>query len=573
MTMNIEQDPNQEQMPLNEFLKLPNTVAFTSYLNPTVEQYIADKPYIYVGTQFLATNDTIFYTSEQYMDGIFADLGYTFNIFPQVYGLMGEESLDDTGISWVQQQPFLDLRGSGVILGFVDTGIDYTSEAFKYEDGTSKIKYIWDQTLEGTVPSLMQFGATYTQEQINEALASDNPYEVVPHRDTVGHGTFLASVAGGRGTGAAAGAAPDAEIVAVKLKKASPYYIEKYLIPHDQDNAFESTDIMMGIKFIYDYATSTGRPAVICLGVGTNFGGHAGNSKFEKYISALSGHTGTAFCTAAGNEGTARHHTQGRIATSDVTEDIDVRVGLGAKSFSVIISYEGYDTISASIQSPTGETTGRIPYSVGTSFYKKFLLENATAVIHYQQDVNRFIIIQIRDITPGIWKITLHGTVVVSGIYNAWLPITGLVHPDIEFANPYPDCTITIPATDYGSLCCGAYNGNDGSLYLNNSWGPTATPRIAPDFALPGVDVAGIYPYGEGVMSGTSVAAALASGACALLFQWGIVQRNEIAMNGYRLRTLLIRGCTRDNNLTYPNNLWGYGKLDLEKTFRVMREE
>lgn len=571
MTIRKNQEP--DQMPLSEFLKQPNTIAFNEWLNPTVEQYIADKPYIYVGPQFQANGNTIFYTSEEYMDGIFADLGANTNIYPQIFGLLGQEALDDSGIDWVQQQPYLDLKGSGVLLGFVDTGIDYTNPAFQFEDGTSKISYIWDQTLEGTPPPSMPFGATYTQAQINEALKLNNPHELVPHQDTVGHGTFLASVAGGRGTGAAAGAAPDSELVVVKLKKASPFYLEKYLIPKTQENAFESTDIMLGIKFIHNYATALGKPVVICLALGSNFGGHSGYSKLENYLSNLSGHTGVAFCVAAGNEGNARHHTQGRIATSDETQDIDVRVGTEGNSFLILIAYEGYDTISVSLHSPTGETTGRIPYSIGTLYTKKFLFENTTVSIQYQQDVNRFIIVKVRNATPGIWKITLHSSVIVSGRYNAWLPITGQVSPGIEFTDPYPDCTITIPATDYGTISCAAYNGRDESLYLNNSWGPTVAPRVAPDLVAPGVDVAGIYPTGEGIMSGTSVAAALTAGACALIFQWSIVQRNEIAMNGYRLRTLLIGGCERDNDLEYPNNLWGYGKLDLEETFRLMRED
>lgn len=573
MTMSTNNGANSGQMPLSEFLKLPTTVGFIAALDSSVEQYISDKPYIYVGTQFQAAGATIFYTSEEYMDGIVDDLGSRLDIFPHICGLMGQESLDNSGISWVQRQPYLDLRGAGVVIGFVDTGIDYTNPAFLYEDGTSKISAIWDQTLEGTPPPLMPFGAVYTQEEINNALASETPFDIVPHRDTVGHGTFLASVAAGRGTGAAAGAAPDAEIIAVKLKKASSYYIETLSVARDQENAFESTDIMLGIKFVLDQAAATGRPVVICLGLGSNIGGHGGYSKFETYISTLSSSIGVAFCTAAGNEGNARHHTQGRIATSDETQDIDIRVDSTAEAFPVLISYEGYDTIPVSVQSPTGETTGRIPFSVGTSYHKRFVLENASVTIQYRQDFHRFVFVQIRNATPGIWKITLHGTQVVSGRYNAWLPITGFVPPGVEFSKPYPDCTITIPATDYGSLCCAAYDSSSDSLYINNSWGPTAAPRIAPDLVAPGVNVAGIYPTGEGTMSGTSVAAALTAGACALLFQWGIVQQNEIAMNGYRLRTLLIRGCQRDSNLIYPNNLWGYGTLDLEETFRLMREE
>ena len=562
-----------EELPLEEFIRLPATVAFNAWMTPAFRTYIADKPYIRLGTEF-ANNNAVLYTSERYMDGIFADQGYDFfSIFPQLYGLMGHEALESAHITWVHKQPYLDLKGSGVLLGFVDTGIDYTNPAFLYEDGSSKVQAIWDQTLEGTPPELIHFGAVYRQEQINEALRSSDPRSVVPHQDTQGHGTFLASVAGGRGEGAAAGAAPDSEIIAVKLRKASPYYIEKYLIPSEQDDVYESTDIMLGIKFIYEYAMALGRPVAICIGLGSNFGGHTGNSKLEYYLSYLASGRGIAICTACGNEGSARHHTQGLLLQDDDVQDVDIQVGANSGDLNVVITYPGIDTISVSIQSPTGERIGRVPFFNGTAYFKNLLFEKSRVSLFYYQDINRFAIVQVRNATPGIWRISLHGDVVISGQYNAYLPITGQVLPGIEFTAPYPDQTIVIPATGFGSICCTAYDPRDGSLYTNASWGPTAGSRLAPDLAAPGANVTGVYPTGEGIMSGTSVAASITAGACALLMQWGIVQENDISMNGYRLKTLLIRGSEGDENLTYPNNLWGYGKLDLEKTFQMMRED
>ncbi len=67
------------------------------------------------------------------------------------------------------------------------------------------------------------------------------------------------------------------------------------------------------------------------------------------------------------------------------------------------------------------------------------------------------------------------------------------------------------------------------------------------------------------------VSAAITAGACALLLQWGIVEKNDISLNSFRLRANLIGGSDRDDNLSYPNNQWGYGKLNLLQTFRALR--
>ncbi len=71
-------------------------------------------------------------------------------------------------------------------------------------------------------------------------------------------------------------------------------------------------------------------------------------------------------------------------------------------------------------------------------------------------------------------------------------------------------------------------------------------------------------------MSGTSVAAAITAGACALMFQWGIVEGNDETLTGYRIRAYLIRGCKRNPRLEYPSREWGYGQLDLFNTFNQL---
>ena len=123
---------------------------------------------------------------------------YGYNSIPNCYALLDMEAMNETGISALQNYPGLNLRGKGIMIGFLDTGIDYENEIFRNIDGSSRITAIWDQTDQnGQPPDTFTYGSEYTNNQINQALKSDNPKEIVPVSDENGHGTFLASVAAG----------------------------------------------------------------------------------------------------------------------------------------------------------------------------------------------------------------------------------------------------------------------------------------------------------------------------------------------------------------------------------------
>lgn len=572
---------NIQSMDLTEFINLSTTVSFYYWNTPAFQTFVSQRRYIKLGT-VLPNDVAIVYTSESYMDDIFAELGYDFlSVFPEIYGLTGKAALESAGILRVQERPYLNLTGQGTAIAFIDTGIDYTSPVFKYEDNTTKIKYIWDQSINNNLNINnrnlsefgVNFGTVYTQEDINQALLSNNPRDVVPHIDTVGHGTFLASIAAGREYGNFIGAAPDSDIIVVKLKKASNYYRKKFLVPDNQEEAYEATDIMLGITFALNQAAKLQKPVVICLGLGSNFGGHNGQNRLENYISFISSTVGVSVCTSAGNESNARHHTDGIIRNTDDVIPIEIRVGDKAKSLSVYIWYSGWDKISFSIKSPTGEIINRIPFFVGTYYEKRLIFEKSLVKILYHQDGSRFAVIQIEDVVPGIWEIRLHGDVVIEGKFHAWLPMTGFISPDIEFVSPTPNYTIVIPSTSLGATVSGAYNDREKSLYINSSWGPTESSKVAPDFVAPGISVSGYYPYGIGTMTGTSVSSAITSGAAALFLQWALVQKNAPATTGNRLRSVLIRGCSREENRDYPNSQWGFGTLNLIEAFNSLRED
>lgn len=559
-------------LPLSEFIKLPTTVDFNIINTDRFKLYVQDKPYLKLGTE-MANELIIVYTHRDNLPSLFEDLGNDFNeFFPKILSPLDSRSNEDSGITQIQNQPFLSLSGRNVVIGFVDTGIDYTKEAFRFEDGSTKILYLWDQTIDGNRPDYLYFGSVYTQDDINRALNSDNPYSIVPSVDGDGHGTFLASVAASNDKGEYIGAAPKAYIMAVKLKRANEFYIERFLLPKDNPNLYESTDIILGIKYINDRTEEMNLPIVQCIALGSNSSAHDGNSLFEDYITFLSQRAGFCFVTAAGNESNARHHSQGKLPRTGTTETVSVKVGRQGESFSLSIYGPAYDKMSASITSPTGEVIARLPFKVGLKYSEKLVFEASTVSIEYYRSFSNLIWIGFSQATQGIWDITLFGDAVVSGEYFVWLPITGQVSEYVELLKPVPEYTIVYPATAMGSITTGAFNSNDNSLYVSSSWGPTRLPRMAPDIVAPGVNVKGIYPTGTGTKTGTSVAAAITAGAAALLFEWGLIQENLPSMDGDLVRTFFISGATREENMLYPNTKWGYGRLNLYGSFAVIRE-
>ena len=555
---------------------MPETIALMLENNTLPEEYLINSPYIKAHKNLLG-GYVIVYVDEDDLIKIENDVeGYAPDAFLPVMGLLGQSDLSAAGITQVHRQPFLNLGGQGVLVGLIDTGIDYTLDAFRYEDGSSRIAYLWDQSIEGTPPSGFNFGTEYEQSAINDALTLPDPRQAVPHVDTVGHGTFLASVAASRERGEYIGAAPDCELVVVKMRKASNYDLHRFVIPPTQENAFSGTDFVLGVQYVVEKAQALGRPAAICISVGSNKGSHNGLSRFESYLGRVSGTIGTCVCAAAGNEAQAGHHTRERVSATGQTKDVELRVSGPNEDIYMNMWNSAADRLSVSLKSPTGELIVRMPARVGVSYTQRLILERSTVVVDYLFPVQRtgeqLTRIKLFSATPGIWTITVHGDSVLDGSFHIWLPLTGFVDPGTVFLTPTPYYTIVNPATSTGVITCGAFDGALGSLAPTSSWGPTRMPALKPDLCAPGVNVGGIFPGGgRGAMSGTSASAAITTGAAALMLQWAIVEGNDSSMDSYRIRSNFIAGCDRDPDISFPNNQWGYGKLDLYSTFRSLR--
>lgn len=245
------------------------------------------------------------------------------------------------GILPASRIPAFGNQGQGVLIGFVDTGIDYQNPLFRKEDGSSRILGIWDQTLETGAPDPVNgfqalYGTQYSREEIDQALAAPDPLALVPSADENGHGTFLASVAAGGEDPDQdfTGAAPRASIAMVKLKPAKAYLRDFYLIREGAD-AYQENDIMMGVAYLLHLARRFSMPLVICLGLGTNQGSHVGKSPLGLYLDDINIYAGTAVITAAGNETGYGHHYRAVTRPEETLQTVELNVGEKDSGFSI----------------------------------------------------------------------------------------------------------------------------------------------------------------------------------------------------------------------------------------------
>lgn len=495
----------------------------------------------------------------------------------RIFGLLANPALDEAGITAVKQ-PNLDLTGRGVLIGIVDTGIDYTLDTFQYENGETKILRIWDQTIEtgdvNAIPEGFIYGTEYTREQINLAIASDNPYEIVPSYDEIGHGTFLTSLMAGRATDTGEeGAAPDAELVVVKLQQAKQVTLDNSAITTPGVNAYDSVDVLNGIEYLTDIARIEDRPLVICIGMGTSDSGHDGLSYIEQYLTRIANILNVIVVSAAGNEGDRGHHAAARLSGNEDMKEIEFNVAFSTTGLFMRLWAFAPDRLSVSLLSPLGSIVDRRKFTTNERVSYSFVIERSEIDIDYlypnTKNGSQSIIIRILAPQLGLWKLRVYGDLIIDGRFNIWMPISSLWNSSTYFLQPDVNITVTTPATAPAVIAVGAYNSADDSIYVSSSRGPNRLDVQCPDFVAPGVNVTGVMPGGRnGTMTGTSVAAAITAGACALMLQWAVVEDNYPTINNYTMRTFLLIGLEQRPGIIYPDSLWGYGELNLINSFR-----
>ena len=516
---------------------------------------------------------------------------YTYSAVPKLYSLLDVTSMDAAGITPAGELPVLNNQGAGVIVGFVDTGINYTDSLFRNVDGSTRIIGIWDQTNNSDNSNNIEnetakpfsafsalYGTQYTAEEINLALNSDNPASIVPTRDENGHGTFLASIAAGNRDERAgfSGAAPQASIAMVKLKPAKQYLRDFYLI-QDGADAYQENDIMMGVSYLYFLARKYSMPLVVCIPLGTNMGSHMGMSRLGQYLNQVSLSNGSAVITAAGNETGARHHFRAVMDADTDEVTAELRVGEREAGFSMELWAENMGAYTVGFISPTGEVAREISVPLRGENTVSFLLEQTQITVYTQiADVSagsQFIFMRFENPMSGIWRILIRNSLDIRETFHIWLPVRGFISDETYFLRPDPDTIITDPGNARYPITVTAYDHTKNSIYIHASRGYSLSGRIHPDLAAPGVNILGASVSGRRLtrMSGTSVSAAHLAGAAAILLNWGVLNANYPYLNTPVLKSIFVRGAQRNPALTYPNREFGYGTLNLYEAFLHLR--
>lgn len=500
-----------------------------------------------------------------------------------LYTLCDISPVEASGASEFHNSVYLPLDGSNVIIGIVDTGIDYLNEEFINEDNTSRILTIWDQLITtGKTPKGQFVGSEYTREEINMAIKAkingQDPYSIVPSKDENGHGTNMASVLGATGVNPAViGVAPECDFAVVKLGPA-PEALRSQLGVYGNAEAFSTSVVFLGVKYLYDLAYKLKRPIVILIPLSSVTSNHNGGSSIERYIDEISKVKGIAVVVPTGNQGSADNHTSGKIEKKGDIQSFQLKIDKNQKNIFIRIWVSKPDKFTVGIVSPSGETINRVPPIANKVTDIKFLYENTMMDIEYSipevSSGEEMITISATNIKEGIWEFKLIGELVTTGTYDVYLLQRELLAPGTRFLTPDPYKTLTIPSTSLYAISVGYYNQNNNSNVAESGRGYTRDGSVKPDLVAGGVNAL-VSTVGSRtiVISGSSVAAAIVAGCVALIFQWGIINGNNKNLYVSQVKTYLIAGTSKREGDIYPNPEWGYGMVNIRGVFDNIRSK
>ena len=452
-------------------------------------------------------------------------------------------------INPVKREPF-SLSGEGIILAFLDSGIDYGHEAFINESGTTRILELWDQTLD----------RIFTRDDINRALQANMEQrgDIVPSRDVSGHGTAVASIA--------AAVAPGSDIIAVKL--GNPM----------SDSFPRTSELMMALDYVVRRGLYYGRPVAVNISIGNNYGSHDGTSLLATYIDTVAAMGRMVIAVGTGNEGASSTHTGG-VLVDDSTDVVELSVGNYEASFNIQLWKSYADNFQVSIKAPSGAETGYIRQELGVG---KYNIDSTDIYVYFgepspyspYQEIYIELIPGERYIESGTWQLILTPIRIVDGQYDMWLPVER-TSKDTRFLRPTPDTTLTVPSTAGSVISVGAYDPYTDAYADFSGRGYTRViGEVKPDIVTPGVNIVAASPsYGLANnnyirQTGTSFATPFVTGSAALMMEWGIIKGNDPYLYGEKVKAYLIRGARQLPGFDrFPNPQVGWGALCLRDSF------
>jgi len=509
-----------------------------------------------------------------------------FNIdFSFPYTLSAIEPVEAANITQFHGETYLNLTGKGTVAAIIDTGIDYLNPQFQNPDGTTRIIGIWDQTIESNNNDdpIAFFGTVYSQDEINRAIQvsnqGGNPYDIVPSRDELGHGTNVAGLVGARGLNNVIGSAPECEFLIVKLKEFKTSNLKLAGINDRRSTPiFEGIDIYIAMRFVINYNPSPStKPMSILISAGTNWGGHEGITSIEEDINFFSTRKGLIFVTNTGNQGASLTHGYGRFLKSNTIQNLEIIVGSNENNLVLMLWVQRPDVISIEIISPSGEIAKPIQSGLVSSKFEQvnLILENSIINIAFLSPEfasgNESIYITIKNPKAGLWQLRLKGDYIVNGVYNLWLPQRPLIQLTTRVINPNPYITLQAPANAQKSITTSFYNQNNNTIAVESGRGFTADNRVKPNLTTGGVMALTTGLNNETtLLSGGSVAGAVLCGATLLLLEWGIILGNDPNIYGPTAISYFTRGTSKRSGDIYPNPQWGYGLLNILQMFQNM---
>ena len=478
-------------------------------------------------------------------------------------------------------RPPLDRRvsGKGVIVGVIDTGIDFLHPEFIGDDGKTRILSIWSQTdTAGPHPEGFSYGSAWSRQQIDDEVTRVTS-GLVRQVDDYGHGTHVTAIAAGRN-----GIAPEADIIMVQFH-----------------NAFEelTTDILDGASYIYGHAAAAGKPCVINASLGTNNHFHDGSDAVSRGLAALAGNApGRVFVASAGNRGEQKWHWGGFAAERD---SLWTYLSWNMVSMRIADSSTAGFEISVQVDSSIGggyypERLGQTPWrsvrSIGDLAGYTDQIGSATITLTASSldNGNTGVIVDVGS-TNHLYRLLVRG----HGRFDAWNPTFNtdprIAASDVRYRQADSTMSIGSPGISADVITVGSYvnrasfrTGN-GMLYPQpaaisgarstfSSIGPRSDGIVKPDIVAPGenvisarssvMDIAGWQSLSDTRYipnSGTSMAAPVVAGAVALYLELHPGATLD------EVRGAIHRSARHDSHTaragSLPNGQWGTGKLDV----------
>jgi subtilisin family serine protease len=425
------------------------------------------------------------------------------------------------------------IDGSGIIVGIVDFGCDFAHQDFLNPDGTTRIKFLWDQNSEqnSMSPADFPYGREFTEADIDAALNTTDPYQHLAYNpDVDAHGTHVMGIAAGNGRGTGSpGVAPNADVIFVELSGGDT----------SQDESFgNSKRLLEAVAYIFGKAQQLGKPAVVNLSLGTHGGPHDGSTPVERGFDSLLEVPGRAIVISAGNSFERRSHAAGAVTSAQPRLLSWEKFSTDQTSNELEIWYDGSATMDVTLVTPTGLRLG--PVALGTTSVIRSNGNEVGRIIHRESDPlngdNQIDIILGSPMPSGIWGIELQTASSTGVRFDAWIerdddrrdPLNPMVirRNQSKFIAVDAD-----PNSTLGSISCGArtivvgsYNAavfqRDISAF--SSAGPSRDGKQKPEISAPGQNInapASLSGNGTVDMSGTSMAAPHATGVIALVMQ------------------------------------------------------